>query len=131
MVESGKGRQVTSVPARDLPTQEAADARGLPPAADAGKVHVGSVVGRYVVVDRLGAGAMGVVYAAFDPDLDRKVAIKLLPAQHDEADRDRREERLTREAQAIAKLSHPNVVTVYDETVRSSVCEAEATWGGC
>jgi len=119
MVESGKGRRVTAIPARDVPTQEAGDVRALPPAAGAGqvhagKVHVGSVIGRYVVIDRLGAGGMGVVYAAFDPDLDRKVAIKLLPAQHDDTDRERREERLTREAKAIAKLSHPNIVAIHD-----------------
>ena len=115
MVESGKGRHVIpTIPARELPTQEAADARARPPAAGPGKIHVGSVIGRYVVIERLGAGGMGVVYAAFDPDLDRKVAIKLLPAQHDDTDRERREERLTREAKAIAKLSHPNIVAIHD-----------------
>ena len=67
-------------------------------------------LGRYVIVKQLGAGAMGVVYKAFDPDLDRKVAIKLLrgPAFADARSR------LLREAQAMAKLSHPNVVPVFD-----------------
>jgi formylglycine-generating enzyme required for sulfatase activity len=77
-------------------------------------IGIGSVVGRYVVLERLGAGAMGVVFAAFDPDLDRKIALKLLPPHHRDGDRVRREERLVREAKAIAKLSHPNIVGIYD-----------------
>jgi len=60
----------------------------------------------------VGKGAMGEVYAAYDPDLDRKVAIKLLRVGRGGAGEGRI--RLMREAQAIAKLSHPNVVTVYD-----------------
>jgi serine/threonine protein kinase/formylglycine-generating enzyme required for sulfatase activity len=75
---------------------------------------IGSVLGRYVVLERLGAGAMGVVYAAFDPDLDRKIALKLLPPYHRDSNRVRREERLVREAKAIAKLSHPNIVGIFD-----------------
>jgi tetratricopeptide (TPR) repeat protein len=60
---------------------------------------------------------MGEVYAAYDPELDRKVAIKLLRVRGDQAQGGGAHEgrtRLMREAQAIAKLSHPNVVTVYD-----------------
>ncbi len=73
----------------------------------------GSKLGRYVVLERLGAGGMGVVYAAWDPDLDRRVAIKVI------GDRDGRsskllQRRLQREAVAMAKLRHPNVVTVFD-----------------
>ncbi|MCB9751732.1 MAG: serine/threonine protein kinase [Myxococcales bacterium] len=68
-------------------------------------------VGRYVMIERVGAGAMGVVYSAYDPELDRKVAIKLLqPGSDDEA----LQLRLVREAQAMARLSHPNVVHVHD-----------------
>jgi RNA polymerase sigma factor (sigma-70 family) len=68
--------------------------------------------GRYVIVDLLGAGGMGEVYSAYDPELDRKVAIKVLhPALA--ADSDARA-RLLREAQAMAKLSHPNVIQVFD-----------------
>jgi eukaryotic-like serine/threonine-protein kinase len=70
-------------------------------------------VGRYVVLERIGAGGMGVVYAAYDPELDRKVALKVL--HHSSLGHgDGRRPRLLREAQAMAKLSHPNVVTVYD-----------------
>jgi tetratricopeptide (TPR) repeat protein len=72
----------------------------------------GAKLGRYVVIDRVGAGGMGVVYAAYDPELDRKVALKLLRrgAEAGSGQRDR----LMREAQAMAKLSHPNVITVHD-----------------
>jgi tetratricopeptide (TPR) repeat protein len=72
----------------------------------------GAVVGRYVVLGRLGAGGMGVVYAAWDPELDRKVAVKLLRAEVG-ASADART-RLLREAQALARLGHPNVVAVHD-----------------
>jgi tetratricopeptide (TPR) repeat protein len=72
----------------------------------------GNTIGRYVVLDKLGAGGMGVVVAAYDPELDRKLAIKLLHPEtsNDEVGR----VRLLREAQALAKLSHPNVVAVHD-----------------
>jgi tetratricopeptide (TPR) repeat protein/tRNA A-37 threonylcarbamoyl transferase component Bud32 len=66
----------------------------------------GDTVGRYEVETRLGAGGMGVVYRAFDPELDRPVALKLL--------RRRRSTQLLAEAQAMARLAHPNVITVYD-----------------
>ncbi|NOK32839.1 tetratricopeptide repeat protein [Corallococcus exercitus] len=70
-------------------------------------------VGRYLLLRKLGQGGMGVVYAAYDPDLDRKVALKLL---HPNADRDNEEarSRLLREAQAMARVSHPNVIPVFD-----------------
>ncbi|MBL8951359.1 MAG: tetratricopeptide repeat protein [Myxococcaceae bacterium] len=75
----------------------------------------GSTLSRYVVLERLAEGGMGEVYAAYDPDLDRKVALKLLKS--DFAGSDTAGElrmRMLREAQAMAKLSHPNVVTVHD-----------------
>ncbi len=74
----------------------------------------GAQVGRYVILDRIGVGAMGLVYAAFDPALDRKIALKLLRPR---VGGDRPEEasvRLAREARAMARLDHPNVVTVHD-----------------
>ncbi len=71
----------------------------------------GMVFGRYKIVRRIGSGGMGTVYAAFDPTLDRTVALKVL---HDRVEDDDAEQRLLREAQAMARLSHPNVVTVHD-----------------
>jgi tetratricopeptide (TPR) repeat protein len=75
----------------------------------------GTEVDRFIVLGLVGRGAMGEVYAAHDPELDRKIAIKLLRAGGDAADTgDAGRARLVREAQAIAKVSHPNVVVVYD-----------------
>ena len=77
----------------------------------------GQSVGRYVVLNRLGVGGMGVVYVAYDPELDRRVALKLLhPAvtKSSPASAERAQQRLLREAQALAKLDHPNVVSVHD-----------------
>ncbi|MCA9654196.1 MAG: protein kinase, partial [Myxococcales bacterium] len=68
------------------------------------------MLGRYVVLGTLGHGGMGTVLSAFDRSLDRRVALKVL---HDELGR-RRAARLRREAQALAQLSHPNVVQVYE-----------------
>ncbi len=66
--------------------------------------------GRYTMLHRIGQGGMGSVYAAFDPTLDRRVAIKVLHRDLEQ----RHTRRLWREAQAMAKLSHPNVVQVYE-----------------
>ena len=72
----------------------------------------GARVGRYILAERLGAGGMGVVYAAVDSELQRRVAVKLLHPDRDGAAG--AHERLLREARTLAKLSHPNVVTVFD-----------------
>src|SRR5688572_30734839 len=85
---------------------------GEPGRARASEPTIGGSIGRYVVLGRLGAGAMGVVYAAWDPELDRRVAIKVLHPGVRSGSHGR--SRLLREAQALAKLSHPNVVTVHD-----------------
>lgn len=71
----------------------------------------GSRLGRYVILYRLGSGGMGVVFAAYDPELDRKVAVKLVRL---ETGSPTAREALRREAQAMARLSHPNVVAVHD-----------------
>ncbi len=75
----------------------------------------GDKVGRYHLMEVLGRGAMGVVYAAYDPELDRRVAVKLVRVQaHLGADVAELEARLLGEAQAMARLTHRNVVAVYD-----------------
>ncbi|MFZ5441228.1 MAG: protein kinase domain-containing protein, partial [Myxococcota bacterium] len=81
------------------------------PVRPAGLQRRGDVVGRYVVLEFVGEGAMGRVYAAYDPVLDRKVALKLL---HPLADGPSAQERLLREAKALAKVSHPHLVAVHD-----------------
>jgi serine/threonine protein kinase/tetratricopeptide (TPR) repeat protein len=73
----------------------------------------GTCVGRYVILDQLGQGGMGVVYKAYDPELDRSVALKLLQTEGGAGGGIQRD-RLLREAQALARLSHPNVVAVHD-----------------
>ena len=73
-----------------------------------------SAFGRYVVLDVLGVGGMGVVCTAYDPKLDRKVALKLMREGGDAARMSTGRARMVREAQALAKLSHPNIVTVHD-----------------
>ncbi len=75
----------------------------------------GAHLGRYVILERVGTGGMGHVYAAYDPELHRKVAVKVLrPERLGALDWVEASARLQREAQAIARLSHPHVVTVHD-----------------
>src|ERR1700733_2842835 len=74
----------------------------------------GTQVGRYLLIDRIGEGGMGVVYRAFDPELDRMVALKLLQAASDGSSSIGNQAWLLREAQALARLAHPNVVVVHD-----------------
>ncbi len=69
-----------------------------------------TLLGKYRLERELGAGGMGVVHAAFDPDLERRVAIKLLRDEPGTISR----ARLLREARAMARLAHPNVVTVHE-----------------
>lgn len=73
-------------------------------------LRAGQSISHYVVLGRLGSGGMGTVFKAYDTELDRAVAIKLL---HAEVDKEA-EVRLKREAQALARLSHPNVVQVHE-----------------
>ena len=77
---------------------------------EAARLAPGMKVGRYVVERIAGAGAMGVVYAARDPSLERTIALKCIAGPGDPRARDR----MIREAKAMAQLSHRNVVTVFD-----------------
>lgn len=104
---------------------EDATEAGLPPdedddAGDAywdlktqGPLPRGFSVGRYTVLEHLASGGMGSVYAAYDPDLDRRVALKVIRTDSRIAADDLRW-RLLREAQAMARLNHPNVAVVHE-----------------
>jgi len=101
----------TSLPGAD----SASTTFPIEPGAAEPELLPGGRIGRYVVLDRLGAGGMGVVYSAHDSQLNRKVALKVL--RNDDAtpaDRLPIRDLLVREAQAMAQLAHPNVVTVFD-----------------
>ena len=74
----------------------------------------GARIGRYLILERVGSGSMGVVYGAYDPELDRKIALKLLRGGQPGQDEVVARARLLREAQAMARLAHPNVVVVHD-----------------
>ncbi|MCX4246820.1 serine/threonine-protein kinase [Paraliomyxa miuraensis] len=82
---------------------------------DTSNLGEGDKIGRYEVIERVGAGGMGVVYKAYDPELHREVALKLLKSSRKSGQAElKRRKRLLREARAMAQLSHPNVIPVYD-----------------
>ncbi|MEW5740438.1 MAG: protein kinase, partial [Myxococcota bacterium] len=88
-----------------------------PAAGLAPSLNKGDSLERYVILERLGSGGMGEVYTAWDPALDRKVAVKILRPEFLQQDPELTEQlktRMIREAQALARLSHPNVVTIHD-----------------
>jgi tetratricopeptide (TPR) repeat protein len=93
---------------------------GWPPTAGPPALGCGDMLGRYVILEALGRGGMGIVYAAYDPQLERRVALKVI--RPDSADRMGGRARLVREARALAQLAHPNVVAIYDvDTVAGQV----------
>lgn len=96
---------------REEATTEKDDARG--PSAEA-PLQPGSAIHRYVVLSRVGAGGMGVVYAAYDPELNRRVALKVLRAEGRGEGSEQARARLLSEAQTLARLAHPNVVSIHD-----------------
>ncbi len=84
-----------------------------PPLASSGITPILARIGRFIVLEPLGEGGMGFVYAAYDETLDRKIAIKVLrPESADKPAATR--EHLLREAQAMARVSHSNIVTVHE-----------------
>ncbi len=98
------------------------DAGGAPtsgraaPSRSGRGLRAGDHLGRYVVLEMIGAGGMGEVYAAYDPQLDRRIALKVIrPSTSDDHETvTSARGRLLREAQAMAQLSHPNVISVFD-----------------
>ncbi len=104
----GRARALTEQTTQDVVLEDRATPAGVdftePGSAEPQRL------GRFEVVERLGAGAMGVVYAAIDPTLQRRVAVKLLQPGRASA---QAMSRVYREAQALARLSHPNVVQIY------------------
>jgi hypothetical protein len=98
---------VASLARANAPT---ADASGEAPAGEPG---ARKTLGRYVIETVLGAGGMGVVYRAHDPELGRPIALKVVRPLHGQAQTHARA-RLVREARAMAKIAHPNVIVVHD-----------------
>jgi tetratricopeptide (TPR) repeat protein len=102
----------------ELTTWAAAElAHGSRAPGDEGRPFIGALapgarVDRYQILGGVGRGGMGEVYAAYHPDLDRRIALKVVSAMG--ANAPERRSRLLREARAIARLSHPNVVAVHD-----------------
>jgi len=88
--------------------------RPAPEPGDRPRFEVGSQIGRYVVLDKLGSGGMSEVYAVYDRHLARKAAIKVVGLPDGRQPTPIEGDRLVREAQTMAKLSHPNVVTVFE-----------------
>ncbi|MEM6290918.1 MAG: serine/threonine-protein kinase [Myxococcota bacterium] len=87
---------------------------GAPPTGDDDardtRLRRGTTIGRYIVIERLGTGGMGDVYAAWDEDLRRRVALKLVRPRPGEST----QRPVLQEARALARLQHPHVVAVHD-----------------
>ncbi|MEM6993582.1 MAG: serine/threonine-protein kinase [Myxococcota bacterium] len=99
----------------DLIEELAQTETSAPKSAPATLLGPGDRLGRYEIVGIVGAGSMGVVYRARDPELERELAIKVVPTAGAAEVRGRAE----REAKALARLAHPNVLTVLDVGVQS------------
>ena len=120
MAATGNGKMDTRAPSEPRSSDISSLLEDLvrpdgPPAGDASAwvplPSPGTVIGRFEIVRELGRGGFGVVYEALDHDLGRSVAFKLLQATLQPTIR---EERLLREAETAARLSHPNIVTLFD-----------------
>lgn len=92
------------------PTSSAQPSTNAEPDAPGLVLARGTLLGRYMLLEALGAGGMGSVYLAYDPELDRRVALKLLHLDLGS----QAPERLLEEGRALARLSHPNVLWVHD-----------------
>ncbi len=102
----------SSTPSSTQAASKASPGRPPPRGGDDALLRSGDTVARYRIEGLLGRGGMGVVYRARDPDLDRVLAIKLVRSRHRGGDR------MLREAQAMARLDHPNVAPVFDVGMR-------------
>lgn len=98
--------QVETFDARAGKGRAIREARG---AAEEPKIEEGIKVGRYQLLELVGAGGMGMVWGAWDPELERRVALKLVRSTSEGS-----HERMLREGQVLAKLSHPNLVPIFD-----------------
>ena len=113
-------RELTTVvvPAADAgparPSTSPSSTHDCPPRRIDPSIGPGDVLGRYRIEERMGEGGMGVVFRAFDPQLERDVALKILRPMGDEDVLGHVTEAALREARALAKLSHPNVVEIFD-----------------
>jgi tetratricopeptide (TPR) repeat protein len=103
-----RGSGIAATPGNDLAAT--ADASG----PHSGGIKRTGTVGRFALVAPLGRGGMGEVHAAYDPDLDRKVALKLLRGGGAGSRAGEARTRLLREARAMARLSHANAITVFE-----------------
>jgi tetratricopeptide (TPR) repeat protein/tRNA A-37 threonylcarbamoyl transferase component Bud32 len=104
-----------SIPPRPEPQRGEVEDSSPERPAKLAELAPGAVLGRYAILEVIGKGAMGTVYAAYDRELDRRVALKLLrPEVPGGEDARELRERLLREARTMAQLSHPNVVAVHD-----------------
>lgn len=108
------GRAVASgEETRPLRSDDARAANEPASSGGLGLLRAGEALGRYLVLEQLGSGGMSFVFVAYDPKLDRRVALKVMRPDGGE-DADKAQARLLREAQAMARLAHPNVVRIYD-----------------
>jgi tetratricopeptide (TPR) repeat protein len=106
------GTRAGATLARPSPSDAATLRPGIDAPSSDPSFDRGRVLGRFVLLERIGRGGMGVVVLAYDPELERRVALKLVHPEiaGDEASA----ARLLREAQALAKLAHPNVVAIHE-----------------
>lgn len=107
---------------REATDPGASDGEKSGPAANAPPFD-GMRIGRYQLLEMVGAGGMGMVWGAWDPELERRVALKLVQPTVLEA-----RERILTEGQALAKLSHPNVVPIYDVGVMGAQVYLVMEW---
>ena len=113
MSDAGDGDHGSSAtPTSPDPSARAAQPTVIDHVASTTRLPRGAALGRYLVTGYLGTGGMGVVYSAHDPELDRRIALKVLRPEL--SARSEARARWLLEARAMAQLSHPNVVPIYD-----------------